>query len=228
MIRRLTLAAAMLLLAVPLAAQAPAGLKYRLDRSLEPSDPDNAPDVKLSAIPNGFRVTTGPAAVIYNPANTATGDFTLSGTFTFEQLTPNQANGNPHLNFIGLVLGGGDLQTSTQNYVYFLVDWTGRFLIKHRAKDAATRAEDAQAVHTVVAPTAHAAIKKSENGGPVSNDLEVRVRGNEIQFVVNGQVVHTASKTGMTAKTDGIYGVRINHVVPAATVTNLKMTTGSR
>jgi hypothetical protein len=227
MIRRLSMAVFALLLAAPLAAQVPAGLKERIDRSLDAADPDNTPDVKISAVPNGFRVTTGPAVVLYNPANVATGQYTLSGTFTFEQLTPPQPNGNPHLNFIGLVFGGGDLDKSNQNYVYFLVDWTGRFLIKHRAKDAATRAEDAEAVHTVVAATPHAAIRKSENGGPVSNDLEVRVRANDIQYVVNGQVVHTTPKTGLTAKTDGIYGVRINHVVPAATVTNLKMTPGN-
>jgi hypothetical protein len=29
--------------------------------------------------------------------------------------------------------------------------------------------------------------------------------------VVNGMTVHTTPKTGLTAKTDGIYGIRINH-----------------
>ena len=33
----------------------------------------------------------------------------------------------------------------------------------------------------------------------------------KIEFVVNGTVVDTIPKTGQTAKTDGIYGIRINH-----------------
>lgn len=32
-------------------------------------------------------------------------------------------------------------------------------------------------------------------------------------YVVNGTVVHTTPKTGMTAKTDGIVGIRVNHLL---------------
>ena len=32
-----------------------------------------------------------------------------------------------------------------------------------------------------------------------------------IEYVVNGTTVHTTPKTGLTAKTDGIYGIRVNH-----------------
>jgi hypothetical protein len=37
----------------------------------------------------------------------------------------------------------------------------------------------------------------------------VRVAGDTISYVVNGQVVHSAPKG--TMKTDGLAGVRINH-----------------
>ena len=33
----------------------------------------------------------------------------------------------------------------------------------------------------------------------------------KVDFVINGVVVHTAPKTGALAKTDGIYGIRVNH-----------------
>jgi hypothetical protein len=33
----------------------------------------------------------------------------------------------------------------------------------------------------------------------------------KIDFVVNGTVVKSLPKTGAAAKTDGIYGLRINH-----------------
>ena len=35
----------------------------------------------------------------------------------------------------------------------------------------------------------------------------------KIDFVVNGTVVHSAPKTGALAKTDGIYGIRVNHLL---------------
>jgi hypothetical protein len=60
--------------------------------------------------------------------------------------------------------------------------------------------------------TAHAAIVKPDSAtGASKNTLEVRVGADKIDYVVNGSVVHTTPKTGMTARTDGIWGVRINH-----------------
>jgi hypothetical protein len=58
----------------------------------------------------------------------------------------------------------------------------------------------------------HAAIRKPGADGRSTNNLEVRV-GNDIQYVVNNTVVHTTPKSGATAVTDGIVGVRINHVL---------------
>jgi hypothetical protein len=53
------------------------------------------------------------------------------------------------------------------------------------------------------------------------NRLEVRVGGEETEFVVNGTVVYTAANSGMAGRTDGIYGVRINHVIPSVLVEDL-------
>jgi hypothetical protein len=226
MIRRLSLAVVALLLAAPLTAQAPAGFQMRIDRSTDAEDPDDRPDVQIASVENGFRVTTGPAVVLYNPQNTATGEYTLSATFTLEEPSPPQANGNPHNNFYGLVFGGRNLDQSNQNYVYFLVDPAGRYLIKHRARDSMSREDDAQAIHTIAAATAHDAIRPADASGRSVNDLEVRVGASEIQYVVNGTVVHTTPRSGMTANTDGIYGVRVNHVLPSTVVTNLRVTSG--
>jgi hypothetical protein len=35
----------------------------------------------------------------------------------------------------------------------------------------------------------------------------------KIEFLVNGKVVNTTPKTAQTPKTDGIYGMRINHML---------------
>ena len=41
---------------------------------------------------------------------------------------------------------------------------------------------------------------------------------------MNGVVVFTAPKTGMAAQTDGVWGVRVNHVIPGILVEGLGVT----
>jgi hypothetical protein len=55
------------------------------------------------------------------------------------------------------------------------------------------------------------AVKKPDASGTATNALEVRVKADKIDFVINGTVVTSLPKTGGAAKTDGIYGIRINH-----------------
>jgi hypothetical protein len=196
MIRRAVLAAASFaLLAVPILAQAPEGWRVRIDRSQSAQDPDDTPELKVMTMGKGFHVTGGPAGTFWNPANTVMGDFTATATFTL--LKPSS-----HTNFYGLIFGGGDLEGAAQNYIYFLVAQNGNFIIRHRAGSE---------VHDVQASTAHQAVRRPGADGRSTNTLEVRVAGNNISYVVNGTVVHTSPKSGMTAKTDGLVGVRINH-----------------
>lgn len=212
MIHRLALAGVAILLAAPLAAQAPAasGLQMRVDASTSASDPDDNPEVRLVPAPNGVQVTTGPAAVLWNPANTATGSYSLKGRFTLQ--APSD-----HVNYYGLVFGGRQLEAAGQAYLYFLVAQDGTFLVKHRAGEA---------THDVKAKTAHAAIARPGANGSSVNDLEVRVAGDTIEFLVNNTLVHTQARTGMAGGTDGVYGVRINHRLPGVVVEGLTLTPG--
>ena len=198
-----------LLLAAPLAAQAPAGLQVRVDESTSAADPDDVPNVQILAAANGFEVKTGPAAVIWNPANTASGNYTLKGTFKLNQRSS-------HNNYYGLVLGGRELQGANQNYLYFLVGQDGSYLVKHRMGEM---------VHDLVpSGTRHAAVVGMAAGAPAStNALEVRV-GDNVDFVINGQVVRSVPKASLAGATDGIWGVRINHVIPSVTVEGLGVT----
>jgi hypothetical protein len=66
----------------------------------------------------------------------------------------------------------------------------------------------------IVAPkTPNDAVKKPDTSGQSVNALEVRVGADKVDFVVNGVVVHSEPKTGALAKTDGIYGIRVNHML---------------
>ncbi|MEX1259098.1 MAG: hypothetical protein WEG36_15995 [Gemmatimonadota bacterium] len=201
-----------LFLAVPVAAQVPEGLMMRVDRSTNAADPDDVPEVTITTVGSGFQVNTGPAAVLWKADQTATGAYTLRGRFTLQ--APSS-----HRNFYGLVFGGRDLGGAGQNYLYFMVAQTGEFILIHRANSETT--------HTVQAATAHPSIVVPDASGKSVNELEVRVGASEIAYVVNGTVVHTTPKSGMTGNTDGIWGVRINHVLPGVLVENLGVTTGN-
>jgi hypothetical protein len=182
---------------VSLAAQAPKGWRVRVDRSTSASDPDAAGAVKFVTSGSGFHATNPQAAVFWNPSNTATGNYSLKGTFTL--MKP-----SGHTNYYGLVFGGSDLEGRQQSYLYFLVAQDGTWLVKRRDGD---ETKD-------VAPKApNDAVKKPDSSGKSTNALEVRVAGNKIDYLVNGTTVHSTPKSGLTAKTDGIYGVRVNHLL---------------
>lgn len=196
MIRRFALAALVVALSSPALAQAPAGWQMRLDRSTDASDPDKTPDVKFTQMGPGFHVSSGPAAVLWSSKNAASGTYTLKGTFHLMQPSG-------HANYYGLVFGGGDLEGPGQNYLYFLVAQNGTYIVKHRAGDVTT--------HNVQARTVHDVVAKPDSAGKSVNNLEVRVGADKIDYVINGTVVHSTPKSGMTARTDGLWGVRINH-----------------
>ena len=183
-------------LVAPVAAQNPAGWKVHIDRSQNAQDPDNKSGVMFMSMGKGFHVSGGPAGTYWNPSNSATGNFTAKGTFTL--VKPSN-----HTNYYGLVFAGNALDGPTQSYTYFLVAQDGTFLIKQR---------NGEQTSDVKAATKNAAIKTPDSTGKSVNNLEVRVAGDNIAYVVNGTVVHTTPKSGPTAKTDGIVGFRVNHV----------------
>jgi hypothetical protein len=195
---RIQFAALALILAAPLVAEAPKGWKMRVDKSTSAADPDAPGSAKLEAAGAGMKATNPQAAVYWNPANTATGTYTVKGTFTL--LKPSS-----HANYYGIVFGGSNLEGPEQQYLYFVIAQNGMFLIKRRNGDAATE--------NVQTRTAHEAIKKPGDDGKSTNVLEVRVGADKVEYVVNGQVVHSTPKSALPGKTDGIYGIRVNHVL---------------
>ena len=206
MIRKISIVALALLIAAPLAAQAPAGMQLRTEGSTNAADPDDVPDVTVTTAGDGFQVNTGPAVIVWDERNTASRPYTLSATSTL--LEP-----SGHTNYYGLIYGGGALEGSGQNYMYFLVAQNGSYIVKHRAGD--------DAVHTVQGGTPHDAVTTPGDDGSSVNRLEVRVGNDETEFVVNGTVVHTVANTGMAGRTDGIWGARVNHMIPGVLVEDM-------
>jgi hypothetical protein len=176
-------------------AQAPKGWKERVDRSTSASDPDAPGPVKFMAMGGGFHFVNPQAAVFWNPANTATGAYTVKGTFVLQKPSG-------HTNYYGLIFGGSNLEGAQQQYTYFLVAQDGTFLVKKRGGEATS---------DVVGKTPSDAVKKPGGDGKSTNALEVRVAASKIDYVVNGAVVKSMPKGDV--KTDGVYGIRINHLL---------------
>src|SRR5262245_19414089 len=167
--RHILIAALALVAIAPLAAQAPKGWKLRIDRSTSATDPDAAGAIKFVSAGTGFHATNPQAAVYWNPANTASGNYTLKGNFTL--MKP-----SGHTNYYGLVFGGSNLEGPTQAYVYFMVAQDGTWLIKRRNGEETTEA----------AKNKSSAVKVPDGSGKSVNALEVRVTPATISYVVNG------------------------------------------
>ena len=179
-----------------LQAQTPAGWKLRIDRSTSASDPDGAGSVKFTTAGSGFHAVNPQAATYWNPANRAMGTYALKANFTL--LEPSN-----HTNYYGLVFGGSGLEGSSERYVYFMVAQDGTWLLKSRTGENTP----------TIARGASAAIKKPDATGKSTNNVEVRVAADKVDFLVNGTTVHSAPKSGALATTDGTYGLRVNHAL---------------
>ena len=182
----------------PLAAQTvPQGWKQRIDRSASASDPDAAGNVKFVIQGGGLHATNPQAANYWNPANTASGAYTVKATFTLVKPAS-------HPCYYGLIVGGSNLDGAEQSYLYFQIEQNGTWLIKSR---------NGNATQQLSQKTPNDAVKKVDANGTSVNTLEVRVGADKVDFVVNGVVVNSAPKTDAFAKTDGIYGLRVTHLL---------------
>jgi hypothetical protein len=159
-------------------------------------------EAKFVGMGPGIHVTAGPAAIYWNPANTvAGGNYTVGGTFT-------QTKASTHPEAYGVFLGGQNLETPNQSYLYFVVRQDGKYLINHRADDAT--------VHKIVDWTAHDAVKAMDANGKATNKLEIVVGDTDLSFRVNGTEVKslpraTIDSGGDHSGTKGIAGIRVNH-----------------
>ncbi len=204
--RPLAFAAVALLAAAPLAAQQtpaargdadrpaaggtlPAGWQMRLDRAN--ADPAG---LRFVAMGPGYHVTTGPAAILWMPADSVSGAFEVRATIT-------QTKAPAHPEAYGVFLGASELDGPGQNYFYFLVRGDGKYTVKHRAGDE---------VHTIQDWTAHDAVAKQGADGKATNAVAVRVTPGHVSYVVNGREVY-AMHGGHVQTVRGLAGLRVNH-----------------
>ena len=83
-------------------------------------------DAKLAPEGAILHVTTGPATTYWNPANKATGNYTVKATFN----EPKYMNLNSHPHPYGIVIAGNDLGTDQQSYLYCAAYGNGNFIVR--------------------------------------------------------------------------------------------------
>lgn len=183
--------------AAPLAAQdlqRPDGWMVRFDRA----GSTEADLEQFVEMPPGWHITTGPAAIFYDPGTTASGDFRAElEVFLFDP--------GPRREAFGIFLGGRDLQGSGQAYTYFLLRNGGEFIVKRR---------EGADTPTLRPWTGHDAILSYADRGEgvsVRNVLAVEAKGDRVRFFVNGAEVADLSRA--EAPVDGVVGIRVNHTL---------------
>jgi hypothetical protein len=160
---------------------------------------------KLAKEGTGMRVTTGPAAAFWNPGNTASGDYTVKGAFE----EPQYMNLNDHPHPYGVFIGGNDMGTDNESYLYCTAYGDGTFIM--RGFGPAPFQLGGRA------PTANAAVHKAAGKDqPVKQEIALSVKGDRVTCNINGTDVASYTKAevigaGKLKSTDGVYGIRFAH-----------------
>ena len=172
-------------------------------------------NAKLALEGKALHVTTGPAAIYWNPGNVATGNYSVSATF--REASYMSINNHPHP--YGLFIGGADMETEEQRYLYCSAYGNGTFILRGFGPQP----------FQVGKRAAHDAVNKAAGKGePVEQKIAINVVGDRVECEINGTVVASHPKSeiigeGKLASTDGVYGIRFGHNTDA-TVTGLTMT----
>ena len=173
-------------------------------------------NAKLSGDEKALKVTTGPAVTYWNPANKASGDYTVKATFTEHKYM----NLNDHPHPYGIVIAGNDLGTANETYLYCAAYGNGNFIV--RGMGPAPFRMNGRG-------EANAAVNKAAGKDqPVTQEIALSVKGDKVECAINGTVVGSYDKAALVSagklkSTDGIYGLRFAHN-PEATVTGLAVT----
>ena len=172
---------------------------------------------KLAQTGSVLHVTTGPAVTYWNPANKAAGNYTVKATFN----ETNYMSINDHPHPYGIIIGGNDMGTPQQSYLYCAAYGDGTFIVRGFGPEpfqmGGRNPQPNAAVH-----------KAAGKGQPVTQEIALSVKGDRVECAINGTVVAGYEKAALVAagklkSTDGVYGIRFAHNTDA-TVTGLSVT----
>jgi hypothetical protein len=161
-------------------------------------------DGKLSMEGQAIKVTTGPSAVYWNPKNVAKGNYTVKASFN----EPQYMNINSHPHPYGIFIGGNDMGTANQSLLYCAAYGNGNFIVRGFGP-----APFQMNGRGAPAPSVNKAAGQNQ---PVTQEIAMTVKGDQVMCAINGQTVGTYTKADLVAagklkSTDGVYGLRSGH-----------------
>jgi hypothetical protein len=164
-------------------------------------------DALLAKMGNDLHVKTGPQGAYWHPDNKATGNYTVKAKFTENEFMA--LNDHPHP--YGVFIGGNDMGTDQQSYLYCMAYGNGTFIVRGFGP------EPFRVDPPTGRPPVTAAVNKAAGkGSPVTQEIALSVKGDKVECSVNGTVVGTYDKAnlvgaGKLKSTDGVYGIRFGH-----------------
>src|SRR6267154_5793024 len=164
-------------------------------------------DSKFVQEGSAIHVIAGPATTFWNPANTASGDYTIKATF----LEPKFMELNSHPHSYGIFIGGNSMGTDTMSLMYCAAYGDGNAFVRGfgPAVFNMLRMQPFPSVH-----------KATGIGQPVTQEIAWAVKGGKADCSINGAVVASYTKDqivapGKLTSLDGVYGLRFTHNVEA-------------
>jgi hypothetical protein len=163
-------------------------------------------DSKLVTMGQGLHVTTGPQVAYWKAENTASGNYTVSATFAEREYMG--LNDHPHP--YGVFIGGTDMGTDNQSYLYCMVYGAGNFIVRGFSGATTFRMNGGRGEMN------DAVNKAAGKGQAVTNKVAINVSADKVECAINDKVVATYPKADIVAagklkSTDGVYGIRFGH-----------------
>src|SRR5688572_27660965 len=130
-----------------------AGWKGKVDAN-EAAKGGKIEDSKFAQVGSEFRINNGPAAIYWHPAQTASGSYTVSATFTEPKYMSSMDHPHPY----GIFIGGSNLDSDQAKFLYCTPYGNGRFIVRGMGPARFDPLTFGRA-------TPHEAVKKAEPGG---------------------------------------------------------------
>ncbi|HYT67984.1 MAG TPA: hypothetical protein VEL51_16270 [Vicinamibacterales bacterium] len=192
------------------------GWKGKIDAE-EVTAGGNVNDSKFEMKGSDITIASGPASIFWNPANTQSGDYTVSATFT----EPQYMSSNSHPHPYGVFIGGNKLDTDQATLLYCAAYGNGTYIVRGFGPASFAPNNNRR-------PTANDAVHKAgDKGQPVTQEIKMSVKGSRVSCSINGTEVASFDKGDLTGagkleSVEGIAGIRAAHNVDVK-VTNFKV-----
>jgi len=155
---------------------------------------DATGSLKLVSDGGMLHAMTGPAAIFWDPQQTASGQYTVKAKFTLSRMPRFEEA-------YGLFIGGSNLDKDNERFTAFVVREDGSYAIRQRRGMPASPA--------TVAWMTNAAIMRPDASRHQTNELSIHVGADTVTFMVNGKEV--ARRPASQVDTSGIAGLRVNN-----------------